>query len=115
MQSAIKVGLDPSGDVIKWTDSPGVAFQAVLVIVSCTSVSSKAFVSFFMHFSVLVANYHSPPVPHCVGTAIIRTSWVLKKKALEESKCMWTNDPVTKCTSSAGPLADPWDKKTFQH
>lgn len=93
MQAAIKVGLYPSNDVISWTDSLGVAFQATPGLVSCTPTEGQShlrvffFFRFFVHFQWLVANYHTAPAPHCAGTAINKTSWVSKRLWKNQSTC----------------------------
>lgn len=51
MQAAIKVGLYPSNDVISWTDSLGVAFQATLGLVSCTPTEGQSHLRAFFFFS----------------------------------------------------------------
>jgi len=113
IQSAIKVGLYPSNDVIVQTDSPGVAFWAPLVFVSCTSPEGqchpRAFFRFFMRFQfswlIITQLLH-----RSIGTAISRTSWVLK--ALEESKCLWINDLLPNVPPTLA-LSLAWDRKTF--
>lgn len=51
MQAAIKVGLYPSNDVISWTDSLGVAFQATPGLVSCTPTEGQSHLRVFFFFS----------------------------------------------------------------
>lgn len=53
MQAAIKVGLYPSNDVISWTDSLGVAFQATPVLVSCTSTEGQSHLRAFSDSSCI--------------------------------------------------------------
>lgn len=54
MQAAIKVGLYPSNDVISWTDSLGVAFQATPGLVSCTPTEGQSHLRVFF-FQILRA------------------------------------------------------------
>lgn len=112
MQAAIKVGLYPSNDVISWTDSLGVAFQATPGLVSCTPTEGQShlrvfffFFRFFVHFQWLVANYHTAPAPHCAGTAINKTSWVSKRLWKHQSTCgqMTYNQMYLHCWSSGWP------------